>query len=95
MRYEKQHNNGAYFFSMEPFIKRGMTGRIVGMIGAYGNVGAVLFLTVLSFVSPSIFFMTITVGALIVLIAVQFIEEPKGHMAEEMEEGTVGMSELA
>ena len=65
------------------------------MVGVYGNVGAVLFLTVLSFVSPSIFFMPITAGALIVLIAVQFIEESKGHLAEEMEDGTVEMSELA
>ena len=39
--------------------------------------------------------MSIIAGALIVLIAVQFIEEPKGHMAEEMEDGTVEMSELA
>ena len=95
MRYEKIVQNGVCFFSMEPFIKRQMTGCIAGMIGAYGNVGAVLFLIVLSFVSPSIFFMIIGAGALIVLIAVQFIEEPKGHMIEVMEDGTVEMIELA
>ena len=89
-----QAGEGAVF-AMVPLIKRRMTGQIAGMVGAYGNVGAVLFLTVLSFVSPSIFFMTIAAGALFVLIAVQFIEEPKGHMAEVMDDGTVEMIELS
>ncbi len=89
-----QAGEGAVF-AMVPLIKRRMTGQIAGMVGAYGNVGAVLFLTVLSFVSPSIFFMVIGAGALVVLIAVQFIEEPKGHMAEVQEDGTVEMIELS
>ena len=88
-----QAGEGAVF-AMVPLIKRRMTGQIAGMVGAYGNVGGVLFLTVLSFVSPSIFFMVIGGGALVVLIAVQFIEEPKGHMAEVQEDGTVEMIEL-
>lgn len=50
-----QAGEGAVF-AMVPLIKRRMTGQIAGMVGAYGNVGAVLFLTVLSFVSPSVFF---------------------------------------
>jgi len=94
VRYEKTAQYGDVF-SMEPFIKRRMTGYIAGMIGAYGNVGAVLFLTVLSFVSPFIFFMNIGAGALIVLIAVQFIEGFNGRMIEVMEDGTVEMIELA
>lgn len=89
-----QAGEGAVF-AMVPLIKRRMTGQIAGMVGAYGNVGAVLFLTVLSFVSPSLFFMTIAAGALIVLIAIQFIEEPKGHMAEVLDDGTVEMIELS
>ncbi len=89
-----QAGEGAVF-AMVPLIKRRMTGQIAGMVGAYGNVGAVLFLTVLSFVSPSIFFMVIAAGALIVLIAVQFIEEPQGHMVEVQEDGTVEMIELS
>ena len=66
-----------------------MTGQIAG------NVGAVLFLTVLSFVSPSVFFTVIAAGAIFVLVAVQFIEEPKGHMVEVQEDGSVEMIELA
>ncbi len=88
-----QAGEGAVF-AMVPLIKRRMTGQIAGMVGAYGNVGAVLFLTVLSFVSPQIFFLTIAGAALFVLVAVQFIEEPKGHMAEVLPDGTVEMIEV-
>jgi NNP family nitrate/nitrite transporter-like MFS transporter len=88
-----QAGEGAVF-AMVPLIKRRMTGQIAGMVGAYGNVGAVLFLTVLSFVSPQIFFITIAVSALFVLVAIQFIEEPKGHMAEVLPDGTVEMIEV-
>ena len=89
-----QAGEGAVF-AMVPLIKRRMTGQIAGMVGAYGNVGAVLFLTVLSFVSPQVFFLTIAGSALFVLIAVQFIEEPKGHMAEVLPDGTVEMIEVS
>ncbi|MDO9169009.1 MAG: NarK family nitrate/nitrite MFS transporter [Methylobacter sp.] len=89
-----QAGEGAVF-AMVPLIKRRMTGQIAGMVGAYGNVGGVLFLTVLSFVSPSAFFMVIAGAALLALIAVQFIDEPKGHMAEVQEDGTVEMIELS
>ncbi len=88
-----QAGEGAVF-AMVPLIKRRMTGQIAGMVGAYGNVGAVLFLTVLSFVSPQIFFLTIASAALFVLVAVQFIEEPQGHMAEVLPDGTVEMIEV-
>lgn len=88
-----QAGEGAVF-AMVPLIKRRMTGQIAGMVGAYGNVGAVLFLTVLSFVSPQIFFITIAGAALFVLVAVQFIEEPRGHVAEVLPDGTVEMIEV-
>jgi NNP family nitrate/nitrite transporter-like MFS transporter len=89
-----QAGEGAVF-AMVPLIKRRMTGQIAGMVGAYGNVGGVIFLTVLSFVSPAVFFITIACTALLVGIAVQFIEEPEGHMAEVMEDGSVAMIELS
>ncbi len=88
-----QAGEGAVF-AMVPLIRRRMTGQIAGMVGAYGNVGGVLFLTVLSFVSPSTFFMVIVGAALLVLVAVQFLEEPRGHMAEVQEDGTVEMIEV-
>ncbi len=81
-------------YAIVPLIKRRMTGQIAGMVGAYGNVGGVLFLTILSFVSSSLFFVIIAAVALAVLMAVQFIDEPKGHMAEVLEDGSVEMIEL-
>jgi len=81
-------------YAIVPLIKRRMTGQIAGMVGAYGNVGGVLFLTILSFVTPELFFIVLGASALAVLIAVQFIDEPKGHMAEIQEDGTVEMIEL-
>ena len=81
-------------FAMVPLIKRRMTGQIAGMVGAYGNVGGVLFLTILAFVNPAQFFVIIAGVAVVVLLAVQFVDEPKGHMAEVQEDGTVEMIEL-
>jgi NNP family nitrate/nitrite transporter-like MFS transporter len=89
-------NGGAgAVFAMVPLIKRRMTGQIAGMVGAYGNVGGVLFLTILSFVSSSEFFIVIGIAAIIVLVSIQFIDEPKGHMVEVQEDGTVEMIELS
>ncbi|RBW71089.1 NarK family nitrate/nitrite MFS transporter [Bacillus taeanensis] len=63
-------------FAMVPLVKKRLTGQVAGMVGAYGNVGGVLFLTVLSFVNPSLFFMTIGVAALLCFIASLFLKEP-------------------
>ena len=59
------------------------------MTGAYGNVGAVFYLTVLSMVDYSTFFTVIAVTAVLGFITLLFLEEPKGHMAEVNEDGTV------
>ena len=89
-----QSGEGAVF-AMVPLVKRRLTGQVAGMAGAYGNVGAVAFLTVLSFVSPQIFFLVIAGAAAVTLIAVHlFLEEPKGHMAEVLPDGTVQMIEV-
>ena len=48
--------NGAVY-AMLPMIKRRLTGQIAGIVGAYGNVGGVLFLTAYSFLSAQTFFM--------------------------------------
>jgi len=89
-----QSGEGAVF-AMVPLVKRRLTGQVAGMAGAYGNVGAVAFLTVLSFVSTQIFFLVIAGAAAVTLIAVHlFLEEPKGHMAEVLPDGTVQMIEV-
>ncbi|MFZ5604228.1 MAG: MFS transporter [Pseudomonadota bacterium] len=81
-------------YAVIPLIKRRMTGQIAGMAGAYGNVGGVIFLTVLSFVHASTFFMVIAVCSAIVFLAVQFLDEPEGHMVEVLPDGTVQLIEV-
>ncbi len=81
-------------FAVVPLIKRRLTGQIAGMAGAYGNVGAVIFLTVLSFATPQIFFLVIACSTLTVLATVAFLDEPKGSMVEVLPDGTVQMIEV-
>jgi NNP family nitrate/nitrite transporter-like MFS transporter len=89
-----QAGEGAVF-AMVPLIKRRMTGQIAGMVGAYGNVGAVSFLTVLSFVSPQFFFLVIASAAVVTLVAVGlYLDEPAGQMAEVLPNGTVQMIDV-
>lgn len=83
-----QAGEGAVF-AVVPLIQRRMTGQIAGMAGAYGNVGAVCYLTVLSFVDYSTFFMVIGASAGVAFLLVQFMDEPSGQMAEVLPDGTV------
>lgn len=83
-----QAGEGAVFAAV-PLIKRRLTGQIAGMTGAYGNVGAVCYLTVLSFVSYSAFFWVIACSAFVGLLMLFFMKEPKGSMAEIMPDGSV------
>ena len=89
-----QSGEGAVF-ALVPLVKRRFTGPVAGMAGAYGNVGAVSFLTVLSFVSPQWFFWVIAAAAVFVLLAVVlFLEDPHGPLAEVLPDGTVQMIEV-
>ncbi|MGI2169392.1 NarK family nitrate/nitrite MFS transporter [Shewanella sp. MF05960] len=83
-----QGGEGAVFAAV-PLIKRRLTGQIAGMTGAYGNVGAVFFLTVYSMVSTQTFFYVIAVSAVFGFITLFFMNEPKGHIAEVNEDGEV------
>lgn len=65
-------------FAMIPAIKKDMTGRIAGMAGAYGNVGAVSYLFVLSLVDSKTFFFILAGGAFFSLLYCSFaLKEPK------------------
>jgi len=86
--------NGAVY-AVVPLVKRRLTGQVAGMAGAFGNVGGVIFLTILSFVSSPAFFITIACTAIAVLFITLFaLEEPKGFMYEENEDGTIEKIEL-
>ena len=83
-----QGGNGAVF-AVVPLIKRRLTGQIAGMTGAYGNVGGVVYLTVFSLVSYQAFFLFIAATALLGLLAVFFLNEPKGVIVEIMPDGSL------
>ncbi len=83
-----QSGEGAVFATV-PLIKRRLTGQIAGMTGAYGNVGAVVYLTVLSLVEYQTFFMVIAGTAVLGFVTLLLMEEPKGNMAEVNEDGSV------
>ena len=89
-----QAGEGAVF-AVVPLIKRRLTGQIAGMTGAYGNVGAVFYLTVLSLVSYPVFFLVIAATAVIGFGALLLMEEPEGQMAEVMPDGSVSLIDVA
>ncbi|MDR3374368.1 MAG: NarK family nitrate/nitrite MFS transporter [Ancalomicrobiaceae bacterium] len=87
--------NGAVY-GVIPIIKRRLTGQIAGLAGAFGNVGGVVYLTLLSSSSPQIFFLAIGGSALVVLGGILlFFREPKGTIAELMPDGSLKLIEVA
>ena len=89
-----QAGEGAVF-AMVPLIQRRMTGQIAGMTGAYGNVGAVTFLTIYSFVDASTFFTVIAASSVLGFVASYFLVEPHGHVSEVNEDGSVELIEVS
>lgn len=82
-------------FAVVPLIKRRLTGQIAGMTGAYGNIGAVMFLTIYTFVSEQMLFFIIALVALASLLTFFFyLNEPKGQMAEVLPDGSVQMIDV-
>lgn len=89
-----QASEGAVF-ALVPLVKRRMTGQIAGMVGAYGNVGGVLFLTLYSFVDADVFFMAISASAFFSLLVIYFLSEPESQTAEVMPDGTIQMIDVS
>lgn len=75
-------------YAIVPLIKRRVTGQIAGNVGAYGNVGAVCYLTLYSLLpagaaADRTFFQVLGIGGLIVaFLCAFFLKEPKGSFAE-------------
>lgn len=78
-------------FAIVPLIKRRITGQVAGNVGAYGNVGAVAYLTLYSLlpegaVGNRIFFQVLGIAAVIVaFLCWLLLKEPKGSFAEHHE----------
>jgi NNP family nitrate/nitrite transporter-like MFS transporter len=71
-------------FAIIPMINKRMTGQIAGMAGAYGNVGAVIYLVLFSLVDSKTFFFVLATGAALSFIVTFFmLEEPKDSFVEE------------
>lgn len=86
--------NGAVY-AMLPMIKRRLTGQIAGMVGAFGNVGGVLFLTIFASTDAQTLFLTAAIGSgLALALSWLFIEDPKGQIAEEMPDGTIALIDV-
>lgn len=73
-------------FAMIPSIKKEMTGRIAGMAGAFGNVGAVTYLFLYNFMDDKTFLYMLSGGALISLIYCFFmLREPKDAFVDSFD----------
>ena len=86
--------NGAVY-AMLPMIKRRLTGQIAGMVGAFGNVGGVVFLTIYASFDAQTLFLAAAIGSVLALAFVWlFIEDPKGQIAEEMPDGSIALIDV-
>jgi MFS transporter, NNP family, nitrate/nitrite transporter len=69
-------------YGIVPLIKKEATGQIAGNVGAYGNFGGVVYLTIYSLTNPATLFTTMGIAALIcAFMCAFFLKEPKGSFA--------------
>lgn len=75
-----QSTNGAVF-AVVPLVRPEASGQVAGMTGAYGNIGALVFLTVFLFVPTTTFFLVIAAASLVATVAVRWLVEPADSFA--------------
>ncbi len=74
-------------FAIIPMVNKRMTGQIAGMAGAYGNVGAVIYLVIFSLVDSRTFFFILSAGAAVsFLVTWLMLEEPKDAFAADFDD---------
>ena len=78
-----QSGEGAVY-AIVPLVKKRVSGQISGLVGAYGNVGAVVFLTSLLYVSPSTFFLIIAGASVVGTVLVRWLPEPADSFAADL-----------
>lgn len=81
-------------FAFVPLVRRAITGEVAGIVGAYGNAGAILFLILLTMQTPAGFFLMLGIGCAILLGLIACLEEPKTFMTEILPDGTTVKIEL-
>ena len=78
-----QSGEGAVY-AIVPLVKKRVSGQISGMAGAYGNIGALVFLTVGILASTRVLFLTMAVAAVVAFVASRFLIEPEHSFAEDL-----------
>lgn len=74
-------------YSIVPLVKKEITGQIAGNVGAYGNFGGVVYLTIFSLTNAQVLFQTMGIAALICAsLCAFFLQEPQGSFAAHYEE---------
>ena len=73
-------------YAIVPLVKRRVSGQISGIVGAYGNIGALLYLTLLLVAGPTAFFLTIGGSAIVAAILCRWLDEPQDSFAEHFED---------
>jgi NNP family nitrate/nitrite transporter-like MFS transporter len=70
-----QAGNGAVY-AIVPQVKKRVSGQIAGICGAYGNVGGIVFLTALLFLSPQAVFLVMGGASVGAYLACRWLVEP-------------------
>lgn len=76
-------------FAFVPLVRRAITGEVAGIVGAYGNAGAIVFLIVLTFVSTTGFFLILAVCCFLLLGLIYYLDEPRNFITQILPDGTV------
>jgi len=89
-----QAGNGATY-AVVPLVKKRVSGQISGLVGAYGNIGGIAFLTTLLFVSTRTFFLVIAGAAVVATLVSRWLVEPANSFSAELLTDTVPADRLA
>lgn len=81
-------------FAFVPLVRRAITGEVAGIVGAYGNAGAIVFLILLTFLTYTGFFLLLGGCCVLLLGLIVYLEEPKNFITEILPDGTVIKIEL-
>lgn len=81
-------------FAFVPLVRRAITGEVAGIVGAYGNAGAIIFLILLTFLSPTGFFLLLSGCSLSLVGLVRYLDEPRNFITEIMPDGSIVKIEL-
>ena len=78
-----QAGEGAVY-AIVPLVKKRVSGQVAGLAGAFGNVGAVCFLTANILVSTRVFFLLIAGAAVVAVVANRWLVEPANSFGDEL-----------